>query len=78
VLYPDLEPGTVLGSTDAVWRNRRPFYSYADVNIPSCEVFKIRMQAVDVDGEDTYYDWEFIGLVADVTPINDGTARLLP
>jgi len=78
VLRTDLEPGTVLGSTDAVWRNRRPFYSYADVNIPSCEVFKIRMQAVDVDGEDTYYDWEFIGLVADVTPINDGTARLLP
>lgn len=46
--------GTALGTTDARWEHRRPYYTAVSIDLPSCEVFKIRISGTG--------HWEFIGL----------------
>ena len=46
--------GSELGATDARWEHRRPYYTAVSIDLPSCEVFKIRISGTG--------HWEFIGL----------------
>jgi hypothetical protein len=46
--------GAELGSSGARWEHRRPYYTAVAIDLPSCEVFKIRISGTG--------HWEFIGL----------------
>ena len=46
--------GAKLGTDEARWEHRRPYYTAVAIDLPSCEVFKIRISGAG--------HWEFIGL----------------
>jgi hypothetical protein len=58
---------TELGETDAVWLERRPFWTKVDVFLPSCEVFKIRIK--------TSNSMEIVAVQMDQTHLPSGGAR---
>tara|TARA_R100000655_G_scaffold12254_7_gene28408 strand:+ start:3157 stop:5421 length:2265 start_codon:yes stop_codon:yes gene_type:complete len=78
-LYPtDDEPpfwgittygGTTAGGNTARWDRRRPYHTRADIFLPSCETFRLRIQYVG--------DWEFLGLSVDEVS-RDDTFRSYP
>jgi len=62
---------STLGSGDTL-RNRRPYWSRAEIYVPSCEVFKIRASVKDGS------PIEFVGLSFDFIPHPSGGARVQP
>lgn len=78
-LYPtdDIPPfwgAAVYGGTDPegnalVWEKRRPYWTRVDINLPSCEVFrlKITLQAAGANPG----SWDFIGMSFDEAPHPD-------
>lgn len=78
-LYPtDDEPpfwgtteygGTTSGGNTARWDRRRPYHTRADIFLPSCETFRLR---IEYEG-----DWEFLGLSVDEVS-RDDTFRSYP
>ena len=66
VIYTDSRPlrywpsdvptfiGAKLGTDEARWEHRRPYYTAVAIDMPSCEVFKIRISGTG--------HWEFVGL----------------
>ena len=78
-LYPtDDEPpfwgtttygGTTAGGNTARWDRRRPYHTRADIFLPSCETFRLR---IEYQG-----DWEFLGLSVDEVS-RDDTFRSYP
>lgn len=78
-LYPtDDEPpfwgttlygGTTPGGNTARWDRRRPYHTRADIFLPSCEAFRLK---IEYEG-----DWEFLGLSVDEVSRED-TFRSYP
>lgn len=60
---------TTYGQTDAKWERRRPYWTRADIHVPSAEVFRLRITHTS--------DWEFIGMSFDEVPKGD-TFRSAP
>jgi len=70
--YEDTETGTLYLEEDAAptwgqvswdgfsWNRRRPFWKRVDINVPACEVYKIRIESK--------YPFEFIGMTVDEEP----------
>ena len=54
---------TTYGQTGATWDRRRPYWTRADIHVPSAEVFRLRITHTS--------DWEFIGLAFDEVPRGD-------
>jgi len=69
---PPFWGSAVLGSDGTTYRNRRPYWSRAEIYVPSCEVFKIRAFTNDA------IPIEFIGLSFDFIPHPSGGARVQP
>ena len=62
--------GNRTNNTDqAVWDRRRPYWTRADIFVPSCEAFRLRLTHTG--------DWEFLGLSVDEVPHPD-TFRSYP
>ena len=57
------------GVDPAIWDRRRPYWTRADIFVPSCEAFRLRLTHTG--------DWEFLGLSVDEVPHPD-TFRSYP
>ena len=67
-MYPEDDPPPTWGQeswsgTTETWKRRRPFWAKVEVSIPSCEVFKLRLEP---NAEPNRF--EFIGLSFDMIP----------
>ena len=66
-MYPEDDPPPAWGqeswatSTDT-WKRRRPFWVKVEISVPSCEVFKLKLESTDP------HRFEFIGLSFDMIP----------
>lgn len=67
---PNFWGETKLNETDAAFVTRRPYWTRAQIYIPSNEVFKFRIKGSGF--------WEFIGLQVDVAPRAYGGAQTPP
>ena len=67
---PSFWDETLYDETAASWKRRRPTWKKIDIELPSCEVFKLRFSS--------QYPWEFIGMMVDEVPQATGGARLSP
>ncbi len=59
-------------STNETWKRRRPFWTKVEISVPSCEVFKLRLEPDATVRSDSYgktevpYRFEFIALSFDM------------
>ena len=67
---PNFYETTALGAKDATFVRRRPYWTRAQVYVPSGETFKFRIKGTG--------DWEFIGLQVETTPRSYGGAQVPP
>ncbi len=78
-LYPEEDPPPaweqeVWSTTTETWKRRRPFWAKVEVSVPSCEVFKLKLEPLAVSG--TAYRFEFLGLAFDVIPRGASGTRM--
>jgi len=60
----------VLNAADTTYRRKRPYWTRAQIFVPSCEVFKLEIKSTD--------PFEFMGLSFDYIPHPTGGARVQP
>jgi hypothetical protein len=74
-LYAEEDPPsfwdeTIVGSSNASWVRRRPFWVKVDFHMPSCEVFKLRFKYSG--------DWEFVGMLFEDRDVHGGGVQVAP
>lgn len=77
LLYSDEDPPPFWGTAEwnssdkpNEWVRRRPFWKRVDIEIPSCEVYKIKIETTD--------PIEFIGMMVDEEPKQGGFGSRIP
>ena len=75
-LYPEDDPPPaweqeLWSKTTETWKRRRPFWAKVEVSIPSCEVFKLRLEP---NAEPSRF--EFIGMSFDIIPRGERMPRV--
>jgi len=67
---PNFYAGTRLGDPNVKFVRRRPYWTRAQIYVPSAGTFKFRIKGVG--------DWEFVGIQTEVTPQDYGGAQTPP
>jgi len=67
---PPFWGAATLNVTDTTYRRKRPYWTRAQIFVPSCEVFKLEINSTD--------PFEFMGLSFDYIPHPTGGARVQP